>query len=304
MLSRFPTALVAFLLYLLSASLLESSFLNPSNVLSIIHSASLICPAVIAMQMLLITGLFDLSIGSVAAAAGVTTGLLLRNDFGVGVALLGGLSVGLIFGAVNGFLVGRLGINSFVATLSTMSIARAFSLGFADGRILSNFPKSFAFIAQSEVAGVPVITPVVIGLTIMLGVLIPRNSAFRWLYATGSNPTAALECGIRVKVYHFGVFLFAGLSAATCGLLQASRSMSSSPLIFQDLPVEAIAACVIGGSGLRGGTGSVFGALTGLLFVTTVRNTIVLFGVPVYWRELFLGGILLGAVVIRARTRD
>ena len=274
----------------------EPSFFRCANILSILYTAALLVPAVLGMQALLITGAFDLSVGSISAASAVVVGVVLRDYGNVPAALTLGLVTAMAFGLLNGILVARLKINSLIATLGSMSIARAFALGIPHGRVTTNFPSSFESLAHSEIQGIPLTIPICVCLIFVADWAFRNVQFFRWFYSIGSNAQAATYCGIRVPQIQTVAFLLTGLGSFLCGVLQASRSMSASPLLFEDLSLEAIAACVVGGSSLKGGVGSMLGSVLGLLVLIITRNIVVLLGVPVYWRELFVGVVLLVAV--------
>jgi len=192
--------------------------------------------------------------------------------------------------------VTKVKINALVVTLATMGIARAITLGIVRGRTIRGFPPSFAFIGQGIIYGVPVCILISVVMIIIAGFSFRKIRYCRRFYYVGSNEQAATYCGIKVPQVIRAAFIFTGVASAFTGIILISRTMSSSPLVFQNLPLEAIAACIIGGSSIHGGEGSVVGAIMGLFIIMITRNIMLLFNISVYWKELVIGLILIMAV--------
>lgn len=294
------------LAYTILALVVSPQFISVDNIANLLLTAALLLPAVLGMQLLLITGEFDLSIGANAALAGVAAGLALHTSpsvtFGLAIALLSAL----LLAAANAFCVCKLRISALIVTLATMGIARSLALAIPEGRTVSDLPVGFAAVAQTKFFGVS--APLLYGtiLLIVMDIVCRHHILLRSFYAVGSNRWAAMSAGIRTDLVRSVAFIACGLGAAMTGVLQTSRAMSASPLVFYDLPLDVIAACILGGGTLQGGRGTMLGAAAGLLVVVATRNFAMMCDISVYWRYAFVGTLLLlvaGAETIQSRHR-
>jgi ribose transport system permease protein len=251
---------------------------------------------VVGMTSALVSGGFDLSVGSVFALGGVTAAIALRADIPIGLSILIGVGVGMLAGFITGTLITRAGINPFIATLGMMSIARGAGYAITEGSPLANLPKDFFVYGQGQILGVPNLVVIAFLIVIIGDILMRRASLFRQIYYVGGNEDAARLSGINVNRVKLGVYTLSGLLAALAGVLSVSRFTVADPGAGTGEELRIIAACIIGGSSLQGGKGTVFGGLLGLIFVGFINNGMVLLRVPVYWQTLAMGAILLLAV--------
>ena len=291
------------LLYIGASSLYAPELLNRSSLISILQASAVLLPSVLGMQALIIAGRFDLSIGSIAAMSGIITGVVLLKTSSVPIAVLVGLLAGASAGLLNGLLAAYLGIDGLIVTLSMMGITRSFALGIVSGQTVSGFPDNFQTLAHGNIAGINVVILGSLAALILCEFLFRYNIPCRRLYAIGSNAIAARSAGIPVQYLSIFAFVIAALGASIAGQIQAARAMAASPLVFQDLPLDAIAACVIGGGSLRGGRGTMVGAFLGLLVVVAIRNLVIVLEGSVYWRYLVIGCLILIVSVPDALAR-
>jgi ribose transport system permease protein len=296
---NFPIFLLA--LYLLCIYLVQPNFFMLSNLGLVLYYTCLLVPAVVGVYLLMIIGLFDLSVGAVAAVAGVVVAKMLHYGFSIPTSIFLALLTGAVFGFINWILISRARIPALIATLITLGAARAFALAVTQGQVVGNLPSAFGDLALGTDGALS--PAVVFGLILVLTieVLMQRHIIFRRLYHVGSSRTATALCGINVARVECLGLVACSLGAALVGILQSSRTLSASPLVFQDLALECIAACIIGGTSLFGGSGRVGGAFLGMLMVVVSRNLVVLAGVNVYWRELGVALVLLAAVLVNKR---
>jgi ribose transport system permease protein len=290
--------LLIIVLYLACIFAFQPAFFSPTNLNSLLYYTCLLVPALLGVHLLIVLGLFDLSIGAVAAACGVIAAKLMTLNVPIPLSVLLALIGGALFGVLNWTFVGKFKIPALIGTLITMGVARAVSLGLTEGQVVSGLPNDFGGLA-SGIAGQ--ISPAVwlgIILVLVLEFLTHRHVIFRHMYHAGSNRIAAKNSGIHVNGLECMAFVLAGVGAALVGVLQCSRTLSASPYAFPDLALECIAACVIGGASLSGGSGRAVGAFFGMLMVVISRNLAVLAGVSIYWKELAISLVLLAAVLI------
>lgn len=251
---------------------------------------------VFGMTAALVSGGFDLSVGSVFAMGGVITAFALRADVPISVSMVLGVGGGVLAGLLNGLLITKVQINPFITTLGMLGIARGVSLAITEGSPLAQLPPEFLVYGQGKILEIPNLIVIAL-LTILIGdVLMRRSSAFRQIYYVGGNEEAARLSGINVDRVKLGVYVLSGMLAALAGVLSVSRFTVADPGAGSGEELRIIAACIIGGCSLRGGKGTVIGGLLGLIFVGFINNGMILLRVPVYWQQLAMGIVLLLAV--------
>lgn len=290
-------ALVAMIVVIgVALQLITGRFFTTPNLSAISLGFATSAIIVFGMTAALVSGGFDLSVGSVFALGGVTVATALRADIAIPIAMILGIGVGVLAGLVNGLLITKVQINPFITTLGMMGIARGISLAVTEGTTLAGLPDEFYVFGQGRTVGVPNL--ILIGLlTILIGdLLMRRSSAFRQIYYVGGNEEAARLSGINVDRVKLGVFILSGTLAALAGVMSVSRFTVADPGTGQGEELRIIAACIIGGCSLRGGKGTVVGGLFGLIFVGFINNGLILLRVPVYWQQLSMGVVLLLAV--------
>lgn len=251
---------------------------------------------VFGMTAALVSGGFDLSVGSVFAMGGVTAAIALRAGLPIPISMLCGVGAGVVAGLINGLLITKAQINPFITTLGMLGIARGVSLAITEGSPLARLPEEFFVFGQGKILDIPNLIIIAL-ITIAIGdFLMRRSAAFRQIYYVGGNEEAARLSGINVDRVKIGVFVLSGMLAALAGVLSVSRFTVADPGTAVGEELRIIAACIIGGCSLRGGRGTVIGGLLGLIFVGFINNGMILLRVPVYWQQLSMGVVLLLAV--------
>jgi len=289
-------ALVLLALWL-ALAFMTPRFLTPSNLLNVALQSSILAVVALGMTLTIISGGIDLSVGSVVAFSGaLTAGLMARAGWPVGGAILAGLAAGLALGLLNGALVVYGRLVPFIATLSTMAIARGLTLVYTRGYPISGLPEAFTFLGTGDVLGIPM--PVLLMLAVAGGIslLLNRTSWGLHLYAVGGGEDLAWLSGVRVRWVKGMVYGMSGLLAGLGGILLTARLWSAQPNVGVGLELEAIAAAVLGGASLSGGYGSVRGTLVGALVMGTVGNGLNLLEVPSYHQQIIKGLVFIFAV--------
>lgn len=276
--------------------LITGRFFTIANLTPILLGIATSSIIVVGMTGALVSGGFDLSVGSVFAMAGVTAAIALRADLPIPVAILCGVGAGLVAGLVNGLLITKVQINPFITTLGMMGIARGVSLAVTGGTTLAGLPSAFYVYGQGKTLNIPNLVLIALFIVLVGDFLMRRSSAFRQIYYVGGNEEAARLSGINVDRVKIAVYTLSSILAALAGVLSISRFQSADPGAGTGEELRIIAACIIGGCSLRGGKGTVIGGLFGLIFVGMINNGLVLLRVPVYWQQLSVGVVLLLAV--------
>ncbi|AVO37528.1 ABC transporter permease [Pukyongiella litopenaei] len=255
---------------------------------------------VIGMTILLISGGIDLSVGSVTALAMVVAGWLFLGGVNPWIASAMAIAMCTGIGAFMGFFVTRVGLHHFIVSLAVMVIARGACLLFTGGRPLGLYtlPPEFKFIGQGSIGPFPVVIIIFLVFVIAFDFMLRRTTMFRKVFYTGSNEKAAAYSGIRTKKV---IFLTTTLCSALCGIagiIYMARFGSAQPTFGLGLELTIIAAAVIGGASLNGGSGSILGAILGVILLSLVSSSLALLDVSVYWQDIIRGTILLAAVTI------
>jgi ribose transport system permease protein len=285
-------------------SILSPQFLTSGNIENLLVQSVFVLLIAAGMTFVLITGAIDLSVGSVAGlSAGVTIWVGISGG-GFVLALLAALGVGLLVGLVNALIVLRFRISDFIVTLGTLAIAEGALTLLASARSLQGYNShAFAALANNNIIGIR--APIIIALIFVLGLqlLLGRSLFGRVVFATGISAKAARLAGVNVDRVRLGVFILSGLMAAVAGVILASRLSSVQSGLGQDLTLQAIAAAVVGGTSLAGGSGSVLRTVVGALFLGELSNGLQLLSVSSSWYTVFVGVSLVGAMALDEGVR-
>jgi simple sugar transport system permease protein len=304
---RYPEigAMAAFLVVFLGFALTAKHFLTPAAFAGMLAVIAELGIVTMGITLLMISGEFDLSVGSVLAVSSMSFALLLRANVPALLALGLALTFAALLGLINGLIVVTTGIPSFITTLGTMMFWRGILLAITGGLPIAYFGKSVVFeVLNSRFIGDFRTSAIWFALIVLIFYFILQHTPYgNWAYATGGNKEAAWALGVPTKRVKLINFVLSGLLAGLAGCIQFGRFISVDALRGQGVELEAIAAAVTGGVLLSGGYGSIIGALLGVLIVGMIRTGLVLAGAPAYWYQAFVGTILIVAVIINIRTR-
>lgn len=291
--------LIAIILVLFVAmSFASPYFLTLSNIKTMLQSFSIEGIVVVGMTILLIVGGIDLSVGAVVCLSMVVGGSLFLAGLDPWLASLGGVAAASIVGVLMGFCVTQIGLSHFIASLAAMVIVRGMCMVITNGAPISLFslPKEFKFIGQGSIYGIPFIILLFVVIAVTFDYLLRNATAFRKVFYTGSNEKAAAYSGVRTDKIKFLVTVLTSTMAGVAGVIYMARLGSATPSFGVGMELNVIAAAVIGGASLKGGTGTIFGAVLGIALLSIVTSSLILLGVSAYWQEMTKGIILLAAV--------
>jgi ribose/xylose/arabinose/galactoside ABC-type transport system permease subunit len=278
-------------------ALLTPSFLTLNNLLNVCTSASVVAIVGLGMTLAIASGNFDLSVGSTAAFAGCIT-MSMVPQIGVMPAIALGIITGGLIGWLNGIIVTELRVPAFIATLGMLTIVRGAALIYTRGRDIYLFGKT-----EYKVLSLG-ITPALLALTIALlfGLILKHTRFGRHILATGSNLVSAQRVGVRTTYVLWAVFALVGATAALSGLILSAQVLTGNGRLATGLELSAIAVVVLGGTPLTGGKASIPGTLLGSLLVAVINNGLNLLNVSVFYQNVTLGLLLLGALTLEALT--
>ena len=280
-------------------------FLTLGNIADILRQTSINGILAVGMTYVVLTAGIDLSVGSTLALAGIISASLVTgpHPHGAAFGLMAGLATGAAVGAINGLLVARLSIPPFVATLGMLSAARGLTYIYNDGMPVTDLPDAYLTIGTGAIAGIPV--PIIVfALVVVLFWFVLRYTTYgRYVYAVGGNARSAKTSGISTGKILFSVYVIGGLLAGLAGIILAARTTSALPQAGMSYELDAIAAVVIGGTSLSGGTGSLGGTVVGALLIGVINNGLNLLGVSSYYQQVVKGVIIVGAVLLDASRK-
>jgi ribose transport system permease protein len=278
-------------------------FATAANLANVAEQSAIVGVIAVGMTCVILTGGIDLSVGSLVALAGIVIGVAVQRGLPAPVAVLLGVLAGGAAGTVNGLMITRGALPPFIATLGMMSVARGVALMVSDGRPISGFPAELRALATERVLGVPGPVMLMLALYALAYFVLTRTVLGRYLYAIGGNEEATALAGVQVKLWKAMVYAISGLSAGLCATLLVARLNSAQPIAGIGYELDAIAAVVIGGTSLLGGSGSVIGTLIGALIMSVLRNGLNLLGVSSYLQQVAIGVVIIAAVLIDMALR-
>ncbi|HZF66346.1 MAG TPA: ABC transporter permease [Chitinophagaceae bacterium] len=292
----FSLAAAIILLCVIMTIVYPSQFATAQNFSQLLLNLSIDTIVAVGMMILMISGMFDLSVGSVVAFSGGMAGYLMYyHHVNFLFAIAAGLSLSLVIGFLNGWLIAKVGINPMIQTLAMMGIIRGFAL-MLSGAGIQNFPYGFIYIGQSKLLGLQAPVWYMIAIVLIFQFLVSRTAFFRRYYFIGGNERAAKLSGIRVERMKVWAFVISAGLAGVAGILLSSRLGAALSTSGRGLELRVITAVILGGASLAGGYGKIWGAFLGALFMALINNMLIISRVSGYWQEIILGLILIVAV--------
>ena len=293
----------ALLVLIVIMASLRSSFLSTANLLLILKQSSITGILAVGMAMVIITGGIDLSVGSVLAvccmaASFCTTSSMAWEPLDVIPTFLIVISIGVAFGALNGFFVSFLDFPAFIVTMALLSMGRGIALVVTNGRSVFNLTRKFIAVSNSAPYGIPALVYFWL-ITAAIGIFLTKKTVFgKWLYAIGGNQDSARMSGVNVRLTKMTAYMMSGFCAGLAGVLMCSRVTSGQPAVGDGYELDAIASCVIGGISMAGGSGALLGTIVGVLILTVISNGFDIMGLPSHYQKILKGAIIIIAVSI------
>ncbi|MFZ5962819.1 ABC transporter permease [Thalassococcus sp. BH17M4-6] len=290
--------LVAFAVFMIGFTLANQRFVDPDNIMGVIRSSAILGVMALGVTFVVISGNLDLSVGSMMSFSTIVV-LDLHDQIGPALAIPAMFAMTLCLGAFIGFLVGYLKLNSLIVTLGMLSAIHGLTLTYSGGQNMDIADKEgtwFSVFGQGAALGIPVPILIFVALAAILGLLLAKTPFGRKVYAVGGNGTAATFSGIRRARVVFMCYLMSSFCVATAGLIQASRSLGSQNTVGQGLELEVLAAVILGGASLLGGSGTIFKTVIGVLILGFIQNGLLLVGLQFYVQYVVTWVIIILAV--------
>lgn len=290
--------LVAFVLFMIGFTIANARFLDPDNIMGVVRSSAILGVMALGVTFVVISGNLDLSVGSMMSFSTIVV-LDLHDKIGPGLAIPAMFAMTLCLGAFIGFLVGYLKLNSLIVTLGMLSAIHGLTLTYSGGKNMDIADKEgtwFSVFGQGDALGIPMPILIFVLLAAVLGMLLAKTPFGRKVYAVGGNGVAATFSGIRRARVVFMCYLMSAFCVATAGLLQASRSLGSQNTVGQGMELEVLAAVILGGASLLGGSGTIFKTVIGVLILGFIQNGLLLVGLQFYAQFIVTWIIIILAV--------
>ena len=283
---------------------LNPAYFSLQTLAMIFASSQILCLLALGATLVMLTRNIDVSVGSTVGLCAIAVGVALNNGYGLATAIAFALAIGALAGAFNGLLVVGLRIPAIVATLGTLGLYRGVMLLWTGGKWIEGLPDSLKSLSDPAFIGVSPLGWLVLALLLAGGWLLSRTAFGRDFYAVGDNLAAARQLGVAVNRTRMLAFTLNGMLAACAGIVFAAQIGFVPNQTGSGLEMKAIAACVLGGISLLGGTGTLLGAFLGAFFLTQIDTVLVLFRLPAWWNDFIAGLVLLGVLVLDGRLRQ
>lgn len=292
----------ALIVLVVGTFLINPRFLTPQSDKDLLLNATIVLMLAVGQAVVIITRNVDLSVGSILGISGFLTGTLFATFPGIPIPLvfLAGIGMGILLGAFNGLLVASAGVPALVITLGTLYIYRGINNAWAGGKeyFSGDRPAEFGNLSVNTFLGFPIITLIALAVLIVIAIALAGTRAGRDMYAIGSDPDAAKLFGIETGKRVFTAFVINGALAGLAGVLYASRFSSVGATTGTGLELDVVAAVVVGGVAIFGGSGSVVGAAIGALLLTTITSSLTALRVDAFWQQAVVGVLILAAIII------
>ncbi|WP_116429264.1 autoinducer 2 ABC transporter permease LsrC [Klebsiella pneumoniae] len=283
---------------------LNPAYFSLQTLAMIFSSSQILCLLALGATLVMLTRNIDVSVGSTVGLCAIAVGVALNNGYGLATAIAFALAIGALAGAFNGLLVVGLRIPAIVATLGTLGLYRGVMLLWTGGKWIEGLPDSLKSLSEPAFIGVSPLGWLVLALLLAGGWLLSRTAFGRDFYAVGDNLAAARQLGVAVNRTRMLAFTLNGMLAACAGIVFAAQIGFVPNQTGSGLEMKAIAASVLGGISLLGGTGTLLGAFLGAFFLTQIDTVLVLFRLPAWWNDFIAGLVLLGVLVLDGRLRQ
>lgn len=282
-------------------SLVTDTFASPQNIFNVTRNFAFVGIVALGMTVVIISGGIDLSVGSVVCLGAMVQAICMNAGYPFFPSAVAALAASATVGFANGALIAWLRIPPFVVTLGTLSIARSVAMVLSDNRMIFEFGPDQALLFEIGGGSTYGIAHPVVAL-VLLGVI--TSFMLRWtrwgthVFAIGANERAAVLTGVRVPAVKISVYVFSSTIAGLTGILEAGWLGGVTTNLGQSMELTVIAATVIGGANLLGGSGTIFGAIVGAALIEVIRNSLILLGISTFWQGAFVGFFIVLAVAV------
>jgi len=289
---------ISFILLCLMLTFMSDRFLTINNLTNILRQSTINGIIAVGMTLVILTRGIDLSVGSILALSAVITADAIQKGTPFYFAILLGLFIGGLLGLISGWLVTKMRVPPFIATLGVMTFGRGLALTYTQGKPITGLSDGFRFLGVGYLGSIPM--PVVIAFVVFVVgyIALTRMKFGEYIYAIGNNETAARLAGIPIERYIASAYVITGVLSALAGQILIARLNSAQPIAGVGFEFDAIAAVVVGGTSFEGGEGSLTGTLLGVLIIAVINNGLNLLDVPSFYQSVVKGVVIALALLI------
>jgi len=294
------TSVIALLTLCVIISIAEPAFRTVGNMINILQQVTVIAVIALGVNVVIFTGGIDISVGSVVGFTGIVMGkIIVEQEMSPVIGVAAALVIGVLCGTFNGIMIAKFKLQPMIATLAMMSMARGAALTLADGQTITGYSDGFRWIGVGKIGGtkIPVQILFMLLFYILVFYLMRYRKFGRYIYSLGGNEEATRLSGINVDKYKIMAYSISGLGAAIASVILVAKLNSAQSTAGLDYEMDAIASCVIGGTSLLGGFGSVWGTFVGAVIMIVIRNGLNLLNVSSNLQKLVIGVVILLAVL-------
>lgn len=291
--------IIALILLMTIFGIIEPLFLTPANLLDIVDQTVINGLLAVGITLVIISGGIDLSVGSTMAVVIVCIGKFLVGGLNPFAAMMLGILLGFILGGVNGFLITKMHLQPFIATLGMMSAYRGVAYLVTRGWPVLDIPQSFRTMMDGDIAGIIPSSVVILLVAAVIGYVLLKHTKFgTYLFSMGSNEEATRLSGVNVSFNKVMAYALCGVATALAGMVMLAKLGTGEPTAGQGYELNAIAAAAVGGTSLSGGKGSMFGTFFGAILLQALKVGLVVCGVDTFWQYIATGVIIIAAVYL------
>lgn len=304
-LNRFAERNLVFIIFvfIIFLSIASPNFLTLNNIKNLVRQTAVTGVVALGMTFVIISGGIDLSVGSVLGVASILTSMLMVNGVPIILAILIALVVCMVFGLVNGIVIHDGNVPPFIATLGMMTAGRGIIMLLSNARMIAGLPKSFTMFSQRNILGIPSLFFVWLLIIIATYIITSKTIFGRNIFAYGSNLEAARLSGINIRRYTYYVYIISGLLSGVAGVLMTSRLANGIPTAGTGYELDAIAAAVVGGASLNGGSGTILGTVLGAFIIAIIQNGGNLLRINSFILQISVGVLIVVSVMIDQKQK-
>ncbi|SCP97644.1 ABC transporter permease [Anaerobium acetethylicum] len=297
--SRELGIIIALILLMAIFGIIEPLYLTPTNLMDIVDQTVINGLLAVGITLVIITGGIDLTVGSTMAIVIVAIGKLLVSGLHPWAAVLLGILFGFVLGALNGFLIAKMHLQPFIATMGMMSVYRGIAYLVTGGWPVLNIPQSFRTMMDGDILGSVPSSVIILLIVSAVGYVLLKHTKFgTYLYSMGSNEEATRLSGVNVDYNKIMAYGLCGVATALAGMVMLAKLGTGEPAAGQGYELNAIAAAAVGGTSLSGGKGSIFGTFFGAILLQALKIGLVVCGVDTFWQYIATGVIIIAAVYL------
>ncbi|MBT6169689.1 MAG: ABC transporter permease [Flavobacteriaceae bacterium] len=289
--------LILIVLLMIVLSLASDAFLTPRNLLNILNQNAPLAIIACALTLVIIVGGFDLSTGAIFAVASVSSAYIAIN-FNPYIGLLLAPIIGMALGYLNGIIITTFKVHSFLSTIATSLVFRGLAILITGGFLIPVRMKEFTWLGREKIFEVHVTVYVLIVFAILSTFILTRTTVGRYIFAIGGNEDASILSGIKVNLVKIFAFSFCGFAAGIAAAIQVSRISLGTSQAGVGMELQAIAAVILGGTSIYGGSGAVWRSIAGVMLLALINNGFNILNADPFYKDLTTGLVIIAAVAL------